>query len=44
MFTCMATKHPYGVYTNAEDLDALTTDQLKAFYKDYYVNGSCIIL
>lgn len=36
-------KHPYGVYTNAEDLDALTTGQLKAFYKDYYVNGSCII-
>ncbi len=36
-------KHPYGVYTNPEDLDAITTYQLKAFYKEYYVNGSCII-
>jgi zinc protease len=36
-------KHPYGVYTNPEDLDALNTAQLKAFYKEYYLNGSCII-
>jgi zinc protease len=36
-------KHPYGVYSNAEDVDALTTAQLKDFYKQYYVNGNCII-
>jgi zinc protease len=36
-------KHPYGVYTNSEDLDALNTDQIKDFYKQYYLNGSCII-
>lgn len=36
-------KHPYGVYTNPEDLDVLTTAQLKEFYKQFYINGSCII-
>jgi len=35
--------HPYGVYTNAADIDALDTAQIKEFYKQYYVNGSCII-
>jgi zinc protease len=35
--------HPYGTYTNAEDIDALTTTQLKQFFADYYLNGSCII-
>ncbi len=33
--------HPYGKYTNAEDIDALTIDQLKAFYQQYYVHGNC---
>jgi predicted Zn-dependent peptidase len=33
--------HPYGTYSNAEDYDALNTDLLKAFYKQYYLNGSC---
>jgi predicted Zn-dependent peptidase len=36
-------KHPYGVYTNPEDLDTLNTDEIKAFYKQYYLNGSCIM-
>ncbi|MBC7937568.1 MAG: insulinase family protein [Rhizobacter sp.] len=31
--------HPYGKYTNAEDIDAITTDALKAFYKNYYLQG-----
>src|SRR5882757_9567906 len=31
--------HPYGKYTNAEDIDALNTAQLKAFYNQYYING-----
>lgn len=35
--------HPYGTYSNAEDYDALTTDAIKAFYKQYYLNGSCKI-
>ena len=36
-------KHPYGVYTNPEDIDALNTTQLKEFFKQYYVNGSCVM-
>ena len=35
--------HPYGKYTVAEDYDALQTDQLKKFFKEYYFNGRCII-
>jgi predicted Zn-dependent peptidase len=35
--------HPYGTYSNAEDYDVLTTDAIKAFYKQYYLNGSCKI-
>lgn len=36
-------KHPYGVYTVAEDIDPLNTNLLKEFYKQYYVNGQCVI-
>ena len=36
-------QHPYGTYTNTADIDALTTEQLKEFYKQYYVNGQCVI-
>jgi zinc protease len=36
-------QHPYGTYTNPEDLDALNTAQLKEFFNQYYVNGSCVI-
>ncbi|MFZ1786110.1 MAG: pitrilysin family protein [Ferruginibacter sp.] len=35
--------HPYGKYTNAEDLDALNSSLLKEFFKQYYVNGQCVI-
>jgi zinc protease len=35
--------HPYGTYTNPEDIDALTSAQLKEFYQQYYVNGHCVI-
>ena len=35
--------HPYGKYTNPEDLDALTSNQLKDFFKQYYLNGQCVI-
>ena len=35
--------HPYGKYTNPEDLDALNSELLKDFFKQYYVNGQCAI-
>ncbi len=35
--------HPYGTYTNAEDLDALQAEELRAFYKKYYREGQCVI-
>ena len=36
-------EHPYGKYTNPEDLDALSTNQLQDFFKEYYLNGQCVI-
>ncbi len=36
-------EHPYGKYTNPQDLDELNSDQLKDFFNQYYVNGQCII-
>lgn len=35
--------HPYGVYTNIPDIEALTTEACVAFYKEYYLKGNCII-
>ncbi|MEJ7625681.1 MAG: pitrilysin family protein [Ferruginibacter sp.] len=35
--------HPYGNYTEIEDIDRLTTEELKAFYRQYYLNGTCAI-
>lgn len=35
--------HPYGVYTNPLDIDALNIEACKAFYQEYYVNGNCTI-
>ncbi|RXK60797.1 insulinase family protein [Lacibacter luteus] len=35
--------HPYGVYSNKEDYDALQQQQLQAYYKQYYTEGKCII-
>jgi zinc protease len=35
--------HPYASFTDAADLDAMTVDELKAFYKTYYINGQCAI-
>lgn len=31
--------HPYGKYTRHEDFDAVTREQVQAFYKQYYQNG-----
>jgi len=35
--------HPYGTYTNAEDIDALDTVQLKKHFQQYYLLGQCVI-
>lgn len=32
--------HPYGVYTNLEDIEALTTEACIEFYKEYYLKGN----
>ena len=36
-------EHPYGTFNNMEDYDALTVEQLKKFYKQYYLTGTCAI-
>lgn len=36
--------HPYGKFSTAEVYDALLANELRIFYKDYYVNGKCIML
>jgi zinc protease len=36
-------EHPYGKYNVAEDYDALQTEPIKKFFKQYYLNGNCII-
>lgn len=35
--------HPYGKYTNPEDIDALNTDALKAYYKKHYQQGKAVL-
>jgi predicted Zn-dependent peptidase len=35
--------HPYGTYTNLEDLDKLNIDDIKEFYRQYYLNGQLVI-
>lgn len=35
--------HPYGKYIAATDYDALTTEQLKDHFNQYYLNGHCVI-
>ncbi len=36
-------QHPYGRYTRAEDLDALTREQLLSFYDRHYRQGEFIL-
>lgn len=36
--------HPYGRYTSIPDFQALHREAILKFFKDYYVNGKCIIL
>lgn len=35
--------HPYGRYSSSEAYDSLTREQLQEFYKQYYLNGRCIM-
>ena len=35
--------HPYGKYTNTEDIDGLNTTAIKAFYDKYYRNGKAVL-
>ncbi|HMU11628.1 MAG TPA: pitrilysin family protein, partial [Ferruginibacter sp.] len=35
--------HPYGKYSNAEDIDALDNSLLKEYFRQYYLNGRCVI-
>lgn len=35
--------HPYGKYTNTEDIDALNTTAIKAFYDKHYRNGKAVL-
>lgn len=35
--------HPYGKYSSVAAYNALQSAQLQSFYKDYYINGRCII-
>ncbi|MEJ7611523.1 MAG: pitrilysin family protein [Ferruginibacter sp.] len=36
-------EHPYAAFTEAADLDALSIDDLKNFYKSFYKKGQCVI-
>lgn len=35
--------HPYGAYNEIADIDKVSTEELKKFYQQYYLNGSCAI-
>jgi predicted Zn-dependent peptidase len=36
-------KHPYGVYSELTDYDAIGTDEVKKYYDEFYRNGHCTI-
>lgn len=36
-------KHPYGVYSEMHDYDAIQQEELNRFYQSYYKNGHCTI-
>jgi zinc protease len=35
--------HSYGKYLLAKDYDAIQTEQLREFFREYYYNGKCVI-
>ena len=36
-------QHPYGKFLTEADFDAMNVDAIRAFYKENYLNGHCII-
>lgn len=36
-------QHPYGTYTNIEDLDKIKIGDIKKFYQQFYLNGNLVI-
>ncbi len=36
-------EHPYGRFSSASDLNEITTETVKAFYAQYYLQGTCAI-
>jgi zinc protease len=36
-------QHPYGAYTKAEDIAAITPAQLRQFYDTHYRKGQCVL-
>lgn len=36
-------QHPYGVYSEMHDYDAIQQEELNRFYQSYYKNGHCTI-
>lgn len=36
-------QHPYGVFSEMNDYDALQQEELKTFYESFYKNGHCTI-
>lgn len=41
--TIFGEHHPYGKYSNLEDYDQLTREDLVEFYHQHYKNGHCVI-
>jgi zinc protease len=37
------TSHPYGRYSSMEDYEALSSEGIRKFYNQYYLNGRCVI-
>ncbi len=35
--------HPYGMYSNQPDIDRLDVNEIKEFYRQYYLQGQCVI-
>ena len=36
-------RHPYGKYSQIEDYESLQAEDLRAFYKEHYQNGKCVL-
>jgi zinc protease len=41
--TLFGEKHPYGKYSRIEDYESLQAEDLRAFYKEHYQHGKCVL-